>query len=66
MWRLFRKKKKDPVKDFHITYRIVYRLSNGRIISTDPINITIPAISEDEANRKLKRFVLGKVQIKIL
>jgi hypothetical protein len=65
MWGLFKRKMKYPVRKFHFRYRIVYTLSNGRVIGTDPINITIPARSLEDASKKLEKFVIRKVQIKI-
>jgi hypothetical protein len=66
MFHFFRKKKKIPVQQFNFTYRIVYKLYNGKTIVSDPVSISIPASSKVDAERKLEQFVKRKIEVKIV
>jgi hypothetical protein len=66
MWKLFRRKHKKPVANFHMLFNVTYRLSNGKERASDPIAIIVPAATEEEAERILKALAVKRVEIKII
>lgn len=69
MFGLFKKKVKEatlPINSYQMQFKVVYHLTDGNERSTGIVNVSVPAVSEEQAKEKLEKFAVKRIEIRVV